>query len=92
MPTENDPDFQQGQQAVQTVGNGIKTVGIIGTVVGAALVGTGIWLVSSDNGTSYRRNSYRRYRRFADNAPAMEPARPSGWALGVTSNGLTLVF
>ena len=92
MPTENDPDFQQGQQAVQAVGNGIKTVGIIGTVVGAALVGTGIWLVSSDNGTSYRRNSYRRYRRFAEGTPTTEPARPSGWALGVTSNGLTLVF
>ena len=92
MPTENDPDFQQGQQAVQAVGNGIKTVGIIGTVVGAALVGTGIWLVSSDNGTSYRRNSYRRYRRFAEGTPTPEPARPSCWALGMTSNGLTLVF
>lgn len=92
MPTENDPDFQQGQQAVQTVGNGIKTIGIIGTVVGAALVGTGIWLVSSDNGSSYRRSSYRRYRRFAEGTPTTEPARPSGWALGVTSNGLTLVF
>lgn len=92
MPTENDPDFQQGQQAVQSVGNGIKTAGIIGTVVGAALVGTGIWLVSSDNGPSYRRNSYRRYRRFAEGTPAMESARKTGWALGVTSSGLTLVF
>ena len=92
-----DPDFQEGQQAVQTVGNGIKTVGIVGTIVGAALVGTGIWLVSSDGGSSYRRGGYSRgrYRRFADNMPAAESVSPD-WGLklnvGPASGGLTLVF
>lgn len=95
-----DPDFQEGQQAVQTVGNGIKTVGIVGTVVGAALVGTGIWLVSSDGGSSYGRSSHRRggsrrYRRFADNMPATETVSPDwGLKLNVSpaSGGLTFVF
>ena len=81
----------------QTVGNGIKTVGIVGTVVGAALVGTGIWLVSSDGGSSYRRGGYSRsrYRRFADSMPATESVSPD-WGLklnvGPASGGLTLVF
>ncbi|MBO7100836.1 MAG: hypothetical protein J6V98_02290 [Bacteroidales bacterium] len=93
----SDPDFQEGQQAVQAVGNGIKTIGIVGTVVGAALVGTGIWLVSSDGGSSYRRggHSRSRYRRFADSMPASESAK-SDWGLrlnvGPASSGLTLVF
>jgi hypothetical protein len=98
---EDDPDFQQGQQAMQTVGNGVKTIGIVTTVAGAALVGTGIWLVSSDGGSSHgrrghgRRGGHRRsHRRHADlfQQPTMEP----DWGLCLnatpTSAGLTFVF
>ncbi len=97
----NDPEMQQGQQAVQAVGNGVKTIGIIGTVAGAALVGTGIWLVSSDGG-SYsrggrshgRRGGRRGGRRHADlfQQPSIQP--DWGLCLNVTpaNAGLTLVF
>ena len=99
---EDDPDFQQGQQAVQTVGNGVKTIGIVTTVAGAALVGTGIWLVSSDGGGSSRghhrshgRRGHRRgHRRHADlfQQPTVEP----DWGLCLnatpTSAGLSFVF
>lgn len=99
---EDDPDFQQGQDMAQTVGNTVKTIGIIGTVTGAALVGTGIWLVSSDGGGSSRghhrshgRRGHRRgHRRHADlfQQPTVEP----DWGLCLnatpTSAGLTFVF
>lgn len=99
---EDDPDFQQGQEMAQTVGNTVKTIGIIGTVTGAALVGTGIWLVSSDgNGGSHgrrghgRRGGHRRgHRRHADffQQPTVEP--DWGLCLNATpaSAGLTFVF
>lgn len=99
---EDDPDFQQGQDMAQTVGNTVKTIGIIGTVTGAALVGTGIWLVSSDGGGSSRghhrshgRRGHRRgHRRHADlfQQPTVEP--DWGLCLNATpaSAGLTFVF
>ena len=103
MPSDfaDDPDMQEGQQAVQAVGNGVKTIGIIGTVTGAALVGTGIWLVSSDgNSGSHGRHGRRggrsrRHRRYSEAMPTIEPIQPD-WALslnvGPTNAGLTLVF
>ncbi len=99
---EDDPDFQQGQDMAQTVGNGVKTIGIIGTVAGAALVGTGIWLVSSDGGGSGRggrgghgrrghKSSRRRHADFFQQ-PTVEP----DWGLCLnatpTSAGLSFVF
>lgn len=97
----NDPDMQEGQQAMNAMGNGVKTIGIVGAVAGAALVGTGIWLVSSDGGSSSRGRSHgrrgghrRSYRRHADlfQQPTVEP----DWGLCLnatpTSAGLTLVF
>lgn len=98
---ENDPDMQEGQQAVQTVGNGVKTIGIIGTVAGAALVGTGIWLVSSDGGGNSRGRSHgrrgghrRSHRRHADlfQQPTIEPDWGLCLNVAPASAGLTFVF
>lgn len=98
----DDPDMQQGQQAFNAMGDGVKTIGIIGTVAGAALVGTGIWLVSSDGGSSHgrrghgRRGGHRRsHRRHAELLPDYENMQPDwGLSLNVTpaTAGLTLVF
>lgn len=97
---EDDPDFQQGQEVAQTVGNGVKTIGIVGAVTGAALVGTGIWLVSSDGGSKGhrghgRRGGHRRSRRHSELMPTYENMQPD-WGLSLniapTSAGLTFVF
>ncbi len=94
----DEPSIQEGQEAAQTIGNIVKTVGIVGTVVGAALVGTGIWLVSSDGGSSsrgrgyhrnHRRSSYK--RRISDNMQPTFDMKPD-WGLCLNTNGLTLVF
>ena len=90
---EPDPDFQQ---AAGTVSKGIKTAGIIGTVIGAGLVTTGIILVSSDGRSGSRRSSGRhRHRRYSENLLAPEPYS-TGWALslnaGPTGGGLALTF
>ena len=90
---EPDPDFQQ---AAGTVSKGIKTAGIIGTVIGAGLVTTGIILVSSDGRSGSRRSSGRhRHRRYSENLLAPEPYN-TGWALslnaGPTGGGLALTF
>ena len=98
-----DPDFQQGQEMAQTVGNTVKTIGIIGTVTGAALVGTGIWLVSSDGNSSSshgrrshgRRGGHRRgHRRHADffQQPSIEPDWGLCLNVAPTNAGLTFVF
>ena len=90
---EPDPDFQQ---AAGTVSKGIKTAGIVGTVIGAGLVTTGIILVSSDGRSGNRRSSGRhRHRRYSENLLAPEPYS-TGWALslnaGPTGGGLALTF
>lgn len=89
---EPDPDFQQ---AANTVSKGIKTAGIIGTVIGAGLVTTGIILVSSDGRTGIRHSSRNRHRRFSENLLAPEQ-NSTGWALslnaGPTGGGLALTF
>ena len=90
---EPDPDFQQ---AAGTVSKGIKTAGIVGTVIGAGLVTTGIILVSSDGRSGSRRSSGRhRHRRYSENLLAPEPYC-TGWALslnaGPTGGGLALRF
>ena len=90
---EPDPDFQQ---AAGTVSKGIKTAGIVGTVIGAGLVTTGIILVSSDGRSDSRRSSGRhRHRRYSENLLAPEPYS-TGWALslnaGPTGGGLALTF
>ena len=90
---EPDPDFQQ---AAGTVSKGIKTAGIVGTVIGAGLVTTGIILVSSDGRSGSRRYSGRhRHRRYSENLLAPEPYS-TGWALslnaGPTGGGLALTF
>ena len=90
---EPDPDFQQ---AAGTVSKGIKTAGIMGTVIGAGLVTTGIILVSSDGRSGSRRSSGRhRHRRYSENLLAPEPYS-TGWALslnaGPTGGGLALTF
>ena len=90
---EPDPDFQQ---AAGTVSKGIKTAGIIGTVIGAGLVTTGIILVSSAGRSGSRRSSGRhRHRRYSENLLAPEPYS-TGWALslnaGPTGGGLALTF
>ena len=90
---EPDPDFQQ---AAGTVSKGIKTAGIVGTVIGAGLVTTGIILVSSDGRSGSRRSSGRhRHRRYSENLLAPEPYS-TGWALslnaGPTGGGLALTF
>ena len=90
---EPDPDFQQ---AAGTVSKGIKTAGIVGTVIGAGLVTTGIILVSSDGRSGSRRSSGRhRHRRYSENLLAPEPYG-TGWALslnaGPTGGGLALTF
>jgi hypothetical protein len=79
----DDPMDQQASQTFNAMGNGVKTIGIVGAVAGAALVGTGIWLVSSDGGSSHgrgrshgRRGGHRRsHRRHADlfQQPTIEP-------------------
>lgn len=93
-------DFQQGQDMAQAAGGVVQTIGIVGSVVGAGLVGTGIWLVSSDGGSSSRRGhgrrgGHRRHRRYSENMPTIEPIEPD-WALsfnvGPASTGLTLAF
>lgn len=98
---EDDPDFQQGQQAVEAVGNGVKTIGIVTTVAGAALVGTGIWLVSSDGGGNsrgrgHRGRSHRRStrRRHADlfQQPTIEPDWGLCLNVAPATAGLTFVF
>ena len=86
---EPDPDFQQ---AAGTVSKGIKTAGIVGTVIGAGLVTTGIVLVSGDKGSGSRRHKHRRY---SENL--LTPQLYAGeWALslnaGLTGGGLTLTF
>ena len=98
----DDPDMQEGQQAFNAMGNGVKTIGIIGTVAGAALVGTGIWLVSSDGGSSSRGRSHgrrgghrRSHRRHAELLPDYNDMQPDwGLCLNVTPTnaGLTFVF
>ena len=89
---EPDPDFQQ---AANTVSKGIKTAGIIGTVIGAGLVTTGIILVSSDGRSGSRHSGRNRHRRFSENLLAPEQNSP-GWALslnaGPTGGGLALTF
>ncbi len=90
---EPDPDFQQ---AAGTVSKGIKTAGIVGTVIGAGLVTTGIILVSSDGRSGSRRSSGRHlHRRYSENLLAPEPYS-TGWALslnaGPTGGGLALTF
>lgn len=90
---EPDPDFQQ---AAGTVSKGIKTAGIVGTIIGAGLVTTGIILVSSDGRSGSRRSSGRhRHRRYSENLLAPEPYS-TGWALslnaGPTGGGLALTF
>ena len=89
---EPDPDFQQ---AAGTVSKGIKTAGIIGTVIGAGLVTTGIILVSSDGRSGSYRSGRHRHRRFSENQLAPEPYS-TGWALslnaGPTGGGLALTF
>lgn len=95
----DDPDMQQGQEIASSVGNGVKTIGIIATAAGAALVGTGIWLVSSDGGSSRggrRGHGVRgKHRTFSEDVPTIEPIRPD-WALSFNvspvSSGLTLHF
>ena len=86
---EPDPDFQQ---AAGTVSKGIKTAGIIGTVIGAGLVATGIVLVSGDKGSGSRRHKHRRY---SENLLAPEPYAGE-WTLslnaGPTCGGLSLNF
>lgn len=98
---EDDPDMQQGQQAVQTVGNTVKTVGIIGTVFGAAMVGTGIWLVSSDSGSSrgrghrgrgHRRSSHRRHSELLPDYNNMQPDWGLCLNVAPASAGLSFVF
>ena len=79
-----------------------KTIGIVGAVAGAALVGTGIWLVSSDGNSSgrggrkggrrsSRRNTRRRHADFFQQ-PTIEP--DWGLCLNATpaSAGLSFVF
>lgn len=103
---ENDPDMQQGQNMANAVGNGVKTAGIIATVVGAGILGTGIWLVSSDGSSSSHRSGSRsgsrgkigagkRHKRYSENLPTMQTSQPD-WTLsfnvGVGTTGLTLAF
>lgn len=87
--TEPDPDFQQ---AAGTVSKGIKTAGIVGTVIGAGLVTTGIVLVSGDKGSGSRRHKHRRY---SENLLSPQPYTGE-WALSLNSGpmggGLTLTF
>ena len=89
---EPDPDFQQ---AANTVSKGIKTAGIVGTVIGAGLVTTGIILVSSDGRSGSRHSGRNRHRRFSENLLAPEQ-NSTGWALslnaGPTGGGLALTF
>ncbi len=89
---EPDPDFQQ---AAGTVSKGIKTAGIVGTVIGAGLVTTGIILVSSDGRSGSRHSGRNRHRRFSENLLAPEQ-NSTGWALslnaGPTGGGLALTF
>ena len=91
MPSgfEPDPDFQQ---AAGTVSKGIKTAGIIGTVIGAGLVATGIVLVSGDKGSGSHRHKHRRY---SENLLAPDPCAGE-WTLcfnaGPTYGGLSLNF
>ena len=89
---EPDPDFQQ---AANTVSKGIKTAGIIGTVIGAGLVTTGIILVSSDGRSGSRHSGGNRHRRFSENLLAPEQYS-TGWTLslnaGPTGGGLALTF
>lgn len=98
----DDPMDQEASQTFNAMGNGVKTIGIIGTVAGAALVGTGIWLVSSDGGSSrgghrggrrggHRKSSRRRHADFFQQ-PTIEP--DWGLCLGATptSAGLSFVF
>ena len=89
---EPDPDFQQ---AANTVSKGIKTAGIIGTVIGAGLVTTGIILVSSDGRSGSRHSGRNRHRRFSENLLAPEQ-NSTGWVLslnaGPTGGGLALTF
>ena len=99
---QDDPDFQQSQNMAQNAGNTVKTIGIIGTVTGAALVGTGIWLVSSDGGGSSRghhrghsRRGHRRgHRRHADlfQQPTIEPDWGLCLNVAPASAGLSFVF
>ena len=87
---EPDPDFEQ---AAGTVSKCIKTAGIIGTVIGAGLVTTGIVLVSGDKKSSSSRRY--RHRRYSENLLAPQPYAGE-WALslnaGPTCGGLTLTF
>ena len=86
---EPDPDFNQ---AAGTVSKGIKTAGIVGTVIGAGLVTTGIVLVSGDKGSGSRRHKHRRY---SENLLAPQPYAGE-WALclnaGPMGGGLALTF
>jgi hypothetical protein len=89
MPTGFEPNPEY-QQATGAVSQGIKTAGIIGTVLGAALVATGIVLVAGDKGSGNRR-----HRRYSENLLAPQPYTGE-WTLslnaGPTSGGLTLTF
>ena len=78
---EPDPDFQQ---AAGTVSKGIKTAGIVGTVIGAGLVTTGIILVSSDGRSGSRHSGRNRHRRFSENLLAPEQ-NSTGWALSLNA-------
>ena len=103
----DDPEFQQfqqqGDEMAQTVGNTVKTIGIVSTVVGAGILGTGIWLVSSDGNSSSshgrrshsRRGGHRRgHRRHADffQQPSIEPDWGLCLNVAPTNAGLTFVF
>ena len=93
---EPDPDFQQAAGTVSkgiktagivgtVIGAGLKTAGIVGTVIGAGLVTTGIILVSSDGRSGSRRSSGRhRHRRYSENLLAPEPYS-TGWALSLNA-------
>lgn len=97
-----DPNLQRANN----VGKGVKIAGIIGTAVGAVLVGTGIVLLTSNSGGYSRSKSTRPHRvrrkgparsnpRHAELLPDYGDMQPD-WSLclnvGPTSAGLTFAF
>jgi hypothetical protein len=102
---ENNPQDPNLQRA-NNVGKGVKIAGIIGTAVGAVLVGTGIVLLTSNSGGYSRSKSTRPHRvrrkgparsnpRHAELLPDYGDMQPD-WSLclnvGPTSAGLTFAF
>ena len=101
--TSQDPTLKQANN----IGKGVKTAGIIGTAAGAALVGTGIVLLASNNSGGYsrgkstkphrvkRRGPARSNPRHAELMPDCSDVQPE-WSLclnvGPTSAGLTFAF